>query len=87
MLLLKGTRNSYFCANPKNQALHETFPQITQKILTEDIIHWLELITQILNLRHIFSVRKTTIQLFNISEYQQKTIFLAYFVSLKANCR
>ena len=26
-----------------------TFPQITQKILSEDIIHWLELITEILN--------------------------------------
>ena len=64
MLLLKGTRNLYFWANPKNQVLHETFPQITQKILTEDVIHWLELITEIVNFLHIFGVRKATTQLF-----------------------
>ena len=33
-------------------------------MLTEDIIHWLELMTEILSFLHIFSVRKTTTQLF-----------------------
>ena len=41
-----------------------TFPQITQKISTKDIIHWLELITETLSFLQIFSVRKTTTQLF-----------------------
>ena len=64
-----------------------TFPQITQKILTKDMFHWLELITEILSFLQIFSVRKATAQFFIILEtlpkYQQKTIFPAYFWSLK----
>ena len=67
------------------------FLQITQKIRTKNIFHWLELITEILSFLEIFSVRKTTTQLFNISEtlpeYQEKTIFLAHFEPLKANYR
>ena len=67
------------------------FLQITQKIQTKDIFHWLELITEILSFLEIFGVRKTTTQLFNISEtlpeYQEKTIFLAHFEPLKANYR
>ena len=41
---LKETRISYFCVTPQNQALHKSasLAQITQKILTKDIIHWLE---------------------------------------------
>ena len=55
-----------FLCNPQESGASRvciTLPQITQKILTEDIINWLELITEILNLYldlHIFSVRKTT---------------------------
>ena len=40
------------------------FPQITQKILTEDVIHWLELITEILGLLQIFSVRNQYIYIY-----------------------
>ena len=36
------------------------FREITQKTLTKDIIHWLELLTEILSFVQIFSVRKTT---------------------------
>ena len=41
-----------------------TFPQITQTILTKDIIHRLELSTEILIFLQIFCVRKTTTHLF-----------------------
>ena len=41
-----------------------TFPRMTKKILTGDIIHWLKLITKILNFLQISIVRKTTTQLF-----------------------
>ena len=91
---LKETRNSYFLCNPSNSVTSEvciTFPQMTQKILTKDAIHWLELINEILSFLQILSVRKTTTQHFNIlenlQEIQQKTIFLAYFGPLKANYR
>ena len=39
------------------------FLQITQKILTKEIFHWLELITEILSFLQIFSVWKTTTHL------------------------
>ena len=39
------------------------FLQITQKILTKEIFHWLELIAEILSFLQIFSVRKTTTHL------------------------
>ena len=45
-----------------------TFLQITQKVLTKDISHWLEprklleLVTGILSFLQIFSVRKVTTQ-------------------------
>ena len=64
---------------------------MTQKILTKDTIHRLELINEILSFLQILSVRKTTTQLFNIlenlQEIQQKTIFLTYFEPLQANYR
>ena len=41
-----------------------TFPQLTQKILTKDIIQWLELITEILSFLQTFT--------FNISENLQE---------------
>ena len=49
-----------------------TFPQITQKILTKDIFHLLEVITEILNFLQIFSVRKITTYFFNISKNLQE---------------
>ena len=83
-----------FLCNPSNSVASGvciTFPQMTQKILTKDTIHRLELINEILSFLQILSVRKTTTQLFNIlenlQEIQQKTIFLTYFEPLKANYR
>ena len=50
----------FLCNPPKSGASRVciTFPQITQKILTEDIIQWLELITEIISFLQIFIVRK-----------------------------
>ena len=69
---LQGNAQFIFLCNAppkrkKNQGLQEcafTFLQITQKILTKDIFHWLEQITETLSFLKIFSVRKTTTQLF-----------------------
>ena len=54
----KGERNTQFAflCNPQESGAPRvciTFPQITQKILTEDIIYWLELVTEILIFLHI----------------------------------
>ena len=40
------------------------FLQITQKVLTKEMVHFLELTTEILSFLETFSVRKTTSQLF-----------------------
>ena len=60
-------------------------------MLTEDIIHLLELITEILSFLQIFSVRKATTQLSNISENrqenQQKNYISDVFYFGKANYR
>ena len=64
---LKGNAQFLFlCSPPKLGASRVciTFPQITQKILTEDKVHLLELITEILSSLQIFCVRKTTTQFF-----------------------
>ena len=91
---LKENVQLIFLCNPQKSGASRvciTFLQVTQKILTKDIFHWLELITEILSFLQIFSVRKTTTQLLhyfsNLPEYHQKTIFLAYFGPLKANYR
>ena len=65
-----------------------TFPQITQKILTRDIFPWLEMITEILGSLQVFSLKKTTTQLFlNVSEtlpkYQQKNYISGIFWTFK----
>ena len=94
-LLRKGNAQFILLCYPQNSGalwLWITFLQITQKILTKDIFHWLELITEILSFLQIFSVRKTTSQFFwyfrNSSRIsRKKTIFLAYFGPLKANYR
>ena len=43
-----------------------TFFQVTQKILTKDIFHWLEVITEFLSFLQILSVRKNSDSLFKI---------------------
>ena len=50
------------------------FSEITQKIPAKDIIHWLKLITEILNFMQMFNVRRATTQLIseNLQESQQK---------------
>ena len=63
----KGNAQFIFLCNPQKSGASRvfiTFLQITQKILTKDIFHWLELITEILSFLQIFSVRKTTTPLF-----------------------
>ena len=64
------------------------FLQITQKIITKDIFHWLELITEILSFLQIFSVRKTTTQLFeyfrNSARISAKRNYFGIFWALKS---
>ena len=87
---LKETRNPYFCVAPKIRRFTNLyhFCSKTQKILTKDIFNWLELITEILSFLQIFSARKTTTQLFNISEtlqkYQQKNDISGKFWAFKS---
>ena len=59
---------SFLCNPPKSGAsqVYITFLQVTQKILTKDTFHWLEVITEIPSFLQIFSVRKTTTQFFLI---------------------
>ena len=61
-----------------------TFSQITQKVLTEDITHWLELITEIINFLHIFSLRKATIQLFKYFRISAKKLYFWLFCVFKS---
>ena len=61
----KGNAQFIFLCNQKSAALRGiTFLQITQKILTNNIFHWLEMIPEILSFLQIFSVRKTATPLF-----------------------
>ena len=71
---VKGNVQFLFLWNPQKSGTSQvctTFPQTTQKILTEDIIHCLKLFTEILSFLETFSVRKATTQLF---EYLRKSI-------------
>ena len=73
--MFKENSQFLFLCNPQKSGASRdciTFPQITQKILTKDIIHLLELISEILGFLQIFSVRKTTTCFFNISENLQE---------------
>ena len=57
-LFIKGNAQFLFLCNAQKSGTSRvciTFPQITQKILTEDIVRWLELITEILSFLDIFS--------------------------------
>ena len=63
----KGNAQFMFLCNPHKSGTSRvciTFLQITQKVLTKDIFHWLELTTEILSFLQMFSVRKTTSPLF-----------------------
>ena len=63
----KGNTQFIFLFHPQKSGTSQvriTFLQLTQKIQTKDIFHWLELITEILSFLQIFSVRKITTQLF-----------------------
>ena len=77
--------NSYFCVTHKNQASRVciNFVQFTQKILTKGMI------TETLRFLQILNVRKTTTQLFNISEampeYQQKNSISDIFWAITDN--
>ena len=65
--VFKGNAQFIFSCNyQKSDAsrVFITFLQVTQKILTKDIFHWLEVITVILSFVQICSVRKTTIHFF-----------------------
>ena len=56
---------SYFCVTPQKSytsLVYIIFPQITKKILTKYMFHWMELITEILSFLQIFSVRNPTTQ-------------------------
>ena len=60
---LKGNAQFIFLCNPQKSGASRVwiiFLQITQKVLTKNVFHWLELIAEILNFLQIFSVRKTT---------------------------
>ena len=85
-----------FLCNPQKSGVSRVciaFLQITQKkILTKDIFHWLQLITEILSFLQIFSIKKNNPSAFVIFQklYQninKKTLFLANFGTLIANCR
>ena len=62
-----------------------SFPQITQKILTKDIFHRPELITEILGFLQIFSARKATTQFFlifqNFCKNINRKIFHFWYIS------
>ena len=73
--MFKGNAQFLFLCNPQKSGASRvciTFPQVTQKMLNKDIIHWLELTTEILSFLQIFSVRNTTTQFFNILENLQE---------------
>ena len=91
---LKENVQLIFLCNPQKSGASRvciTFLQVTQKILTKDIFHWLELITEILSFLQTLSVRKTTTLLFqyfrNSARISTKNRFLAYFGSLQTNSR
>ena len=72
---LKGNSQFLFLYNPpKSNAsrFHTKFPQKTKKILSTDTVYGLELITIILSILKIFSLKKTAIQFFNIAENLQE---------------
>ena len=64
---VQGNAQFIFLCNPKKSGVSRVwiiFLQVTQKILTKNVFHWLELITEILSFLQIFSVRKTATQVF-----------------------
>ena len=92
---VQGNAQFMFLCNPKKSGASRAFIpflQVTQKVLTKNLFHWLEVITEILSFQQIFNVRKKkNIQFFefskNLKKIDKKTIFLGYFGPLKANYR
>ena len=64
----KGNAQFLFLCDPPKSGVSQvaciTFLQVTQKILTKDIFHWLKVIIEILSFPQIISMRKTTTQFF-----------------------
>ena len=88
-LLLEENAQFIFLCYPQNSGalwVRITLLQITQKILTKDIFHWLELIAEILSFLQIFSVRKTTSQflwyLDTLPEYQEEKLYFWHILGL-----
>ena len=66
-MYIKGNMQLILLCNPQKSGASRvciTFPQTTQKILTRDLFHWLELIIEIQSFLQIFIARKTTTQFF-----------------------
>ena len=58
---VQGNAQFIFLCNPKKSGVSRVwiiFLQVTQKILTKNLFHWLEVITEILSFQQIFNVRK-----------------------------
>ena len=78
---LKENVQLIFLCNPQKSGASRvciTFLQVTQKILTKDIFHWLELITEILSFLQTFSVRKTTSRFFKFPKIYMKIDKISY---------
>ena len=76
----KGNAQFLFLCNPPkldvSQVACITFFQVTQKILTKDIFHWLKVIIEILSFPQIISMKKQPLSFFNISKSLQKNCIL-----------
>ena len=72
---VKGNAQFIFLCNPKKSGASRAFIpflQVTQKILTKNLFHWLEVITEILSFQQIFNVRKKNHSLFWIFQKSEK---------------
>ena len=81
----------FLCNPQKSRAsrVYTTLPQITQKILTTDIIHWLELITAIMHFLRYSVWEKQRLSFFivaeNLLENQRKHFISGFLGPLKLN--
>ena len=73
---VQGNAQFMFLCNPKKSGTSRAFIpflQVTQKILTKNLFHWLEVITEILSFQQIFNVRKKkNIHFFEFSKNLKK---------------
>ena len=83
----------FLCNPQKSRAsrVYTTLPQITQKILTTDIIHWLELITVIMHFLRYSVWEKQRLSFFivaeNLLENQRKHFISGFLGPLKIKLR